>query len=278
VSRCSPAVKFLKLQSLAESWLPDLHHKELYCTRPEVSCYCLWPCLPSCLLSCEKGERNQKGLQQFTDSVNDQWEITDSFSVLQARSRKPTEGNIAFHAKNVHSKGLCPVYFTQIVTQNCKKLKNEPIMKFTIIYVHLCPPLWSNDQSFWLQIQRSGFASQPYHIFWELMGLERGLLSVISTTEELLGRKSSGSSLENREYSRRDSLRWPRGNAYSQKLALTWPTSGGCSVGIVRSRTQATEFSFYFLLLLYIYMYVASNRKENQNQRNRCPLTGRGAQ
>jgi hypothetical protein len=28
----------------------------------------------------------------------------------------------------------------------------------------------------------------------------------------------------------------------SQKLALTSPTSGGRSVGIVRSRTQATEF------------------------------------
>jgi hypothetical protein len=31
---------------------------------------------------------------------------------------------------------------------------------------------------------------------------------------------------------------------YLQKLALTSPTSGGRSVGIVRSRTQNTEFSF----------------------------------
>jgi hypothetical protein len=30
---------------------------------------------------------------------------------------------------------------------------------------------------------------------------------------------------------------------YPQKLALTSPTSGGRSVGIVRSRTQATEFA-----------------------------------
>jgi len=29
---------------------------------------------------------------------------------------------------------------------------------------------------------------------------------------------------------------------YPQKLALTSPTGGGCSVGIVRSRTKATEF------------------------------------
>jgi hypothetical protein len=31
------------------------------------------------------------------------------------------------------------------------------------------------------------------------MGLERGLLSLVSTTEELLDRNSSGSCLENRE-------------------------------------------------------------------------------
>jgi hypothetical protein len=31
---------------------------------------------------------------------------------------------------------------------------------------------------------------------------------------------------------------------YPQKLALTSPTGGGHSVGIVRSRTKATEFSF----------------------------------
>ena len=30
---------------------------------------------------------------------------------------------------------------------------------------------------------------------------------------------------------------------YPQKLALTSPTGGGRSVGIVRSRTKATEFS-----------------------------------
>ena len=32
---------------------------------------------------------------------------------------------------------------------------------------------------------------------------------------------------------------------YRQKLALTSPTGGGRSVGIVRSRTKATEFSFF---------------------------------
>jgi hypothetical protein len=76
----------------------------------------------------------------------------------------------------------------------------------------------------------------------EVVALERGLLSLVNTIEELLGRKSSGSGLESREYRRRDPSRWPRGFLYPQNLALTSPISSGRSVGIVRSRTQATEF------------------------------------
>jgi hypothetical protein len=54
------------------------------------------------------------------------------------------------------------------------------------------------------------------------------------------------SGLENRKYGRGDPSRWPRDTFYLQKLALTSPTSGGCSIGIVRSRTKATEFGFWF--------------------------------
>jgi hypothetical protein len=53
--------------------------------------------------------------------------------------------------------------------------------------------------------------------------------------------------LENWEYGRTDSSHSPRVSLYPQKLAITSPTSGGRSVGIVRSRTQATEFIIYFL-------------------------------
>jgi hypothetical protein len=73
------------------------------------------------------------------------------------------------------------------------------------------------------------------------VGLERGPLSLVSTTEELLETESSGSGLEIREYCRRDPSCWPRGTLYLQKLTLTSPTSGGHSAGIVLSRTQATE-------------------------------------
>jgi hypothetical protein len=66
------------------------------------------------------------------------------------------------------------------------------------------PPLWSSDQSSWLQIKRPGFDSRRYQIFGEVMGLERGPLSLVSTIEQLLARKSSGSGLEIREYGHRD--------------------------------------------------------------------------
>jgi hypothetical protein len=67
----------------------------------------------------------------------------------------------------------------------------------------------------------------------------------MSTIEELLGRKCSGSGLEIREDGRGDPLRLPRDTLYSRNLALILPTSGGRSVGIVRSRSKATEFSLF---------------------------------
>jgi hypothetical protein len=84
-----------------------------------------------------------------------------------------------------------------------------------------------------------GFDSRRYQIFWEVMGLDRGPLSRVSTSEEILGRNSRGSGLETRQYGRRDTSHWRRGTLYpNKKLALTSPTSGGLSW------TQATEFSF----------------------------------
>jgi hypothetical protein len=58
------------------------------------------------------------------------------------------------------------------------------------------PPLWSSEQSSWLQIQRSGFDFRIYQIYRDVVGLERGPLSLVGTTEELLEKKSSGFGLE----------------------------------------------------------------------------------
>jgi hypothetical protein len=64
------------------------------------------------------------------------------------------------------------------------------------------------------------------------VGLEQGQLSLVTTIEELFGRKGSDSSLEIREYGSRDPSRWPHGILYTQKLALTSPTGDGRPQGI----------------------------------------------
>jgi hypothetical protein len=73
-------------------------------------------------------------------------------------------------------------------------------LDFFIFRVKELSPLWSSDQSFWLHIQMSGFDSRRYQIFLDVVDLKRGPLSLLSTIEELLERKRSGSGLENRDY------------------------------------------------------------------------------
>jgi hypothetical protein len=68
-----------------------------------------------------------------------------------------------------------------------------------------------------------GFDSQSCQIFWEVVGLEWGPLSLMNTTEEVLGRNINGFSPESQEYCRGDPLHW--------------------LFAIVRSQTKATEFS-----------------------------------
>jgi hypothetical protein len=79
------------------------------------------------------------------------------------------------------------------------------------------PPLWSSGQGSWLQIQRSEFDSRRYQTLWEVVGLEQGPLSLVSTIEELLEWKSSGSGLENQDYGHKDQLRRPHDTLYPQK-------------------------------------------------------------
>jgi hypothetical protein len=83
------------------------------------------------------------------------------------------------------------------------------------------------------------------------VGLEQGPLTLMSTIEELLGRNSSGSGLENREYGRGDPLCRPRDTLYLQKLAPSSPTSGRRLVSIVHLRTKAKEFVVFVEFILY---------------------------
>jgi hypothetical protein len=87
-----------------------------------------------------------------------------------------------------------------------------------------------------------GFDSRRYKVFWEVVGLERGPLSLVRINEELLEWKSSGS---------RKSV-----TLTTRHVALTSPISGGRSVGIVRLRTKATEFS-----LCHVYTSRYSSRQ-----------------
>jgi hypothetical protein len=66
------------------------------------------------------------------------------------------------------------------------------------------------------------------------VGLERGPFGLVSTNEELLESKISGSGLEGREYGRGNPLRCP-------KLTLTSPTSGDRSV--CRRQRQSRDTS-----------------------------------
>jgi hypothetical protein len=86
---------------------------------------------------------------------------------------------------------------------------------------NIWPPLWSSGHSSWLQIQRSRFDSRRYQIFWEVVGLERRPLSLVTITAELLESKVAVPGLEN----------------------LTSPTSGGRSIDVFRLRTKVAEFT-----------------------------------
>jgi hypothetical protein len=89
------------------------------------------------------------------------------------------------------------------LSRSCLLLALSNYIVVCLLRDRLCQ--WSvvSGQSSWVQIQRSGFDSRRYQILWEVVGLERGPLNLMSTIEELLGRKSSGSGLESREYGRR---------------------------------------------------------------------------
>ena len=85
-----------------------------------------------------------------------------------------------------------------------------------------------------------GFDPRRYRIFWVVVGLERGPLSLVRSIEELLEWKQRLTAVGTRCADHVTLL-------YPQKLALTSPIGGGRSVGIVRVRTKATEFSLYML-------------------------------
>jgi hypothetical protein len=110
---------------------------------------------------------------------------------------------------------------------------------------HTRPPLWFSGWSSWQQIQSSGFDSRRYQILWEAVSVERGPLSLESTTEELLGKKNAAPVYKTEITAGGIRCADYEAPIYPQELALNSSTSGDHAVGIVRSRTRATEFVFF---------------------------------
>jgi hypothetical protein len=102
------------------------------------------------------------------------------------------------------------------------------------------PPLWSSGQSFWLQIQRSRVRFPALPHFLSSSGSGMGSTQPRELNWGATWIKKVAAPVQKTEINGRgDPLRWPRYTpSIRKKLALTSPTGGGRSVGIVRSRTK----------------------------------------
>jgi hypothetical protein len=137
---------------------------------------------------------------------------------------------------------IIPVNFEEYVSWDmvlCSVVE-EVDTHFRRMYCLQRPPLWSSGQSFWVR-----FPALPDFL------RSRGSGTVSTQPREdnwgATWKKSSGSGLENRDLRWWESVVLTTRHPLSQTLALTSPTRGSRSVGIVRSRTKATEFSFSLL-------------------------------
>jgi hypothetical protein len=89
---------------------------------------------------------------------------------------------------------------TDIIVQCMSGIRNGresiTLAAYVLIIVRYCnlrEPLWSSGQSSWLLIQMSRVRFPKLQDFLEIVGLERGPLSLVTIIKELIEWKSSGS-------------------------------------------------------------------------------------
>ena len=123
---------------------------------------------------------------------------------------------------------------------------------YLIISAPEWPPLLSSGQSFWLQIQRSRVRSPALPDFLSSSGSGTGSIQPREVKWGATWKKKSSGSRSRKQRLTAMGTRCADHvtSFYPQKLALTPPTGGGRSVGIVRVRTKATEFVCFYLIYL----------------------------
>jgi hypothetical protein len=113
---------------------------------------------------------------------------------------------LCFKVVSTSNAGCFKNGFTMVFQSYCEASVTKKFTLTGVQTIHRWPLLWSSGESFWLQIQKFEFDYRRYQIFWEVVGLEMDPLSLLIITEELHGKISSGSCLENRDYGHRGSV------------------------------------------------------------------------